>query len=111
MGLAMTNKDFGKDVRQSRRAASRSGRVGAINVALLFAVAAIAVSLVLTPVLSDHNSSTQLASQPETLDTMATGSIPAPRDGSKRYTIRRSILQDTPGSVCIVGAGNGDSGC
>jgi hypothetical protein len=111
LGLAMTNKDFGKDVRQSRRAASRSGRVGALNVALLFAVAAVAVSLVLTPVLSDHSPSTQLASQPDALDTMATGSIPTPRDGSKRYTIRRSVLQDTPGSVCIVGDGSGDAGC
>lgn len=111
LGLAMTNKDFGKDVRQSRRAASRSGRVGALNVALLFAVAAVAVSLVLTPVLSDHSPSTQIAAQPDMLDTMATGSIPTPRDGSKRYTIRRSVLQDTPGSVCIVGAGSGDAGC
>jgi hypothetical protein len=111
LGLVMTNKDFGKDVRQSRRAASRSGRVGAVNVALLFAVAAVAVSLVLTPMLSDHSSSTQLASQPDMLDTMATGSIPAQRDGGKRYTIRRSILQETPGSVCIVGAASGDGGC
>jgi hypothetical protein len=110
VGLAMTNKDFGKDVRQSRRAASRSGRVGAVNVALLFAVAAMAVSLVLTPVLSDHSSTAQLASQPD-LDTMSTGSIPATRDAGKRYTIRRSILQETPGSVCIVGAASGDGGC
>ncbi|MBB4955726.1 hypothetical protein H4S14_003719 [Agrobacterium vitis] len=106
----MTNKDFGKDVRQSRRAASRSGRIGAINVALLFAVAAVAVSLVLTPMLSESTGTTQLASQPEPLDSMSTGSIPSTHDDAgKRYTIRRSILQETPGSVCIVGSGG--NGC
>jgi len=110
----MTQKDFGKGGRQSRRATSRSGgvgrsgRMGAINLALLFAVTAIAVSLVLTPMLSDKTTG-QMAGRPVDIDGMSTGSIPGGRDAGKHYTIRRSVLQDTPGSVCIISPGNGNS--
>ncbi|OLP42961.1 hypothetical protein [Rhizobium oryziradicis] len=107
----MTNKDFGKDVRQSRRAASRSGRIGVVNVALLFAVAAVAVTLVVTPMVSDPTSSAQMALKPGSVDTMSTGSITSSGEPGKRYTIRRSVLQETPGAVCIVGASAGDGGC
>jgi hypothetical protein len=107
LGFGMTNKDFGKDVRQSRRAASRSGRIGAVNVALLFAVAAVAVTLVVTPMVADNSGTTQLASQPDAVDTMSTGSITSSGEPGKRYTIRRSVLQETPGAVCIVGASGG----
>jgi hypothetical protein len=111
LGFGMTNKDFGKDVRQSRRAASRSGRIGVVNVALLFAVAAVAVTLVVTPMVSEPGGSAQMASQPASVDTMSTGSITSSDEHGKRYTIRRSILQDTPGAVCIVGASASDGGC
>lgn len=111
LGFGMTNKDFGKDVRQSRRAASRSGRIGVVNVALLFAVAAVAVTLVVTPMVSDPTSSAQMALKPGSVDTMSTGSITSSGEPGKRYTIRRSVLQETPGAVCIVGASAGDGGC
>ncbi|ACM37870.1 MULTISPECIES: hypothetical protein [Rhizobium/Agrobacterium group] len=105
----MTQKDFGKGGRQSRRATSRSGRIGVVNLALLFAVTAVAVSLVLTPMLADKTTSGQFAARPADVDRMSTGSIPGEHDAGKRYTIRRSVLQETPGSVCIVNPGNGDA--
>ncbi|MDQ0456515.1 hypothetical protein [Rhizobium paknamense] len=104
------DEDFQKIRERKRRAASGSGRIGVLNLALLFAVAAIALSLVLTPMLSDGIGKKHMAFQPPEVDSMSTGSIPVERDASgKRYTIRRSILQSTPGSVCIIDHVGGDS--
>jgi hypothetical protein len=50
-----------------------------------------------------------LASAPD-LDNITTGSIPQTENG-KRYTIRRSVLQQEPGSVCIIQGYGADSGC
>lgn len=80
-----------------------------MNIALLFGTAAVALSLILTPMLSDKSKSNVLASAPD-LDTMTTGSIQRTEDG-KRYTIRRSVLQQEPGSVCIVQGYGADGGC
>ncbi|WP_420839952.1 hypothetical protein [Allorhizobium sonneratiae] len=105
------SKDVERNGRQSQRATSRSARMGVINLALLFAVAAVAITLVVTPLLSDKNDSGQIASAPVELDTLATGSISTTTDQGKRYTIRRSVLQKTPGAVCIVDPSNGNNGC
>ncbi|TWD53570.1 hypothetical protein FB480_104396 [Agrobacterium vitis] len=82
-----------------------------VNVALLFAVAAVAVTLVVTPMVSDPSGSAQMASTSSSVDSMSTGSITSSGEPGKRYTIRRSVLQDTPGAVCIVGASAADGGC
>lgn len=100
----MANEDFWKTVRSRERSSHLSGKTGVLNIALLFGMAAIALSLVVTPMLADRTDKRSLAYKPDQVDMMSTGSI-GRSDGNKRYTIRRSVLQETPGSVCIVGDG------
>ncbi|MFN7012125.1 MAG: hypothetical protein ACK4PN_19080 [Allorhizobium sp.] len=100
----MANEDFWKAVRSRERSSHLSGKTGVLNLALLFGMAAIALSLVVTPMLADRTEKKALAFEPEQYDMMSTGSI-GRSEGGKRYTIRRSVLQETPGSVCIVGDG------
>lgn len=65
-----------------------------------FGTAVIALALVLTPVLSAKTGQAHIAT-PDDFDMISTGSIPA-ESGTKRYTVRRSVLQEMPGAVCIV---------
>lgn len=104
------DEEFWKTVRVRQRTTYRSGRTGALNVALLFGTAVIALSLIVTPMLAGRDNQRRLAHVQDDLDMISTGSIkPVERSSSKHYTIRRSILQETPGSVCIVqGYSSGD---
>ncbi|RWX74366.1 hypothetical protein EPK99_24575 [Neorhizobium lilium] len=96
------DEELWKTVRVRQRATYRSGKTGALNLALLFGTAVIALSLIITPMLAGREDQKRLAHVQEDFDMISTGSI-KPSDGtSKHYTIRRSILQETPGSVCIV---------
>ncbi|SRR5690606_5948318 len=96
------DEEFWKTVRVRRRATYRSGRTGALNIALLFGTAVIAFSLIITPMLIEDKDARRLAHVHEEFDRITTGSVPRVDDRSKHYTIRRSILQETPGSVCII---------
>lgn len=109
--------DFWKAVREKERASSSaSRRTGALNIALLFGTAVVALTLILTPMVADSSKKSVLASAPADFDTITTGSIPKTENGpksenGKRYTIRRSVLQDTPGSVCVVQGYGVGAGC
>lgn len=103
------DEEFWKTVRV-RRTTYRSGRTGALNIALLFGTAAIAFSLIITPMLVEDNDARRLANVREDFDRITTGSIPVD-NGSKHYTIRRSVLQETPGSVCIIQPYDVDTRC
>ncbi len=103
--------EFWKSVRNRQRATYRSGKTGALNIALLFGTAAIALSLILTPMLAERSDQKRLAHVQEDFDLLTTGSIPSGERGNKHYTIRRSVLQETPGSVCIVQGYGGNGGC
>jgi hypothetical protein len=102
---------FWKTVRDRQRATYRSGKTGALNIALLFGTAAIALSLIVTPMLAERSDQKRLAHVQEDFDMLTTGSIKPAESGSKQYTIRRSVLQETPGSVCIVQGYGADGGC
>ncbi|MHA7971514.1 hypothetical protein [Rhizobium terricola] len=106
----MANEDFWKAVRSRERSSQRSGKTGVLNLALLFGTAAVALSLVVTPMLAGKTEKKSLAFEPDQYDMMSTGSIPK-AEGGKRYTIRRSVLQETPGSVCIVDGFGTGQGC
>jgi len=104
-----------KTARARQKPASRSGRTGALNVALLFGTAAIALSLIVTPMLAKRSDQDRLANIQQDFDMISTGSIKRSPDNAieknKHYTIRRSVLQDTPGSVCIVQGYSSETGC
>jgi hypothetical protein len=102
------DEDFWRTV-PVRKRAHGSSRTGALNIALLFGTAAIALSLIVTPMLANRDDGKRMAQIHQDFDLLTTGSIKPSDKGKKNYTIRRSILQDTPGAVCVVqGYSNGD---
>jgi hypothetical protein len=80
---------------------------GALRVALLFGSAAVAFALILTPFV-DRGAGSVVAARGIALelDQMATGSV----SRSGEYTIRRSVLQSRPDSVCLIRSNGGRSG-
>ncbi|CAK7258198.1 hypothetical protein KYK30_10320 [Shinella yambaruensis] len=105
----MRDEDFWKAVQEKDFTSAGDTRTGALNLALLFGTAVIALALVLTPVLSAKTDKRMMANVPDEFDMISTGSIPS--DGRKRYTVRRSVLQEMPGAVCIVNGTGGNNGC
>jgi hypothetical protein len=90
--------------------AHRSNRIGALNMALLFGTAAIALTLIVTPMLAPDKAERMQASTMD-YDNITTGSVPSHDGKTKRYTIRRSILQESPGDVCIIDSDGTKNGC
>ena len=90
--------------------ANRSNRRGALNVALLFGTAAIALSLIVTPMLAPAKADRLQASTID-YDNITTGSVSTDDGKTKRYTIRRSVLNESPGEVCIIDANGAKRGC
>lgn len=87
----------------------RTNRTGALNMALLFGTAAIALSLIVTPLLSARDDRMQASTIG--YDDIKTGSIPDHDGKLKHYTIRRSVLQQDPSEVCIIDQSGNKSGC
>ena len=73
--------------------------MGAVRVALLFGSAAVALALILTPLIESQTERIAY-SPPAGVDMMATGAT-GPR-GAGSYTIRRSVLQSSANAVCII---------
>ena len=86
-----------KAVRGSGSSFVGAAGMGILRITLLFGSAAIALALIIAPIADTHTRSMQ-ASTPLQLDPMTTSST-SYRGG---YTIRRSVLQNTPQSVCII---------
>lgn len=102
---------FWKTVRAQQRASIRSGKTGVLNIALLFGTAAIALSLIVTPMLANRQDSRRMANVQQDFDSITTGSIKPSDKGVKHYTIRKSVLQDTPGSICLVQGSGASTPC
>ncbi len=97
----MTDGDFWMTVMDRDGQESQPKRFGAVRVALLFGTAAIAIAAILTPIVADRSPSARVAWAPDQFDNITTGSIPS-RSASTTYTVRKSILQDNPGALCII---------
>lgn len=97
----MANDEFWMTVVEREGQEGRPKKYGAMRVALLFGTAAIALAAILTPIVADRSPSARVAWAPDQYDNITTGSIPS-RSQSNFYTVRKSILQDNPGSVCII---------
>ena len=71
----------------------------AMRTALLFGSVAVALALILTPII-DRGAGSVMANHAVSteLDRIATGSV----NDAKTYTIRRSVLQSSPESVCVI---------
>ena len=79
--------------------------MGALRLTLLFGSAAVALALILTPIMEKQAdrmaySPYPAGSYPAGIDMMATGTVGQRSSGS--YVIRRSVLQPSPNSVCVI---------
>ncbi|TCD13713.1 hypothetical protein [Oricola cellulosilytica] len=99
------------DIRPPRSSAIGEAGLGVLRITLLFGSLAIAIALFVAPVL-DRGGTTRLAGSPfySGLDRTATGSAGTIHQGSTQYTIRRSVLQTSPGAMCIVHSNGTRSG-
>ena len=99
-GKTMNDGDFWTTVADKYPGTEQAGGLKALKLAFLFAGVGVTSALVLTPILAvDHTS--RVAFAPDAYDNIITGSIPT-RNSGKTYTIRKSVLQDTPDSICII---------
>lgn len=105
------NEDFWKTVDASRDYPEKNRRVGILNVALLFGTAAIALSLIVTPMLANRASNEpRLATVPDDIDNILTGSIQRNEPG-KSYTVRKSILREDGAAPCVIEGYNRTINC
>lgn len=79
---------------------------GLLRITLLFGSIAVAIAMLIVPLLQNSLRSTAVEGHAAGLDTIATGSI----SNGSRYTIRRSVLQPGPDAVCIIRENGGRSG-
>ena len=98
----MTPENDWDAIRKERTPIFSVAGMGILRIALLFGSAAVALALILAPAAENYARS-QFAGG---LDMTATGST---GQGSG-YTIRRSVLQASPDSVCIIGSNGLRSG-
>lgn len=93
-------------IRNERGWRLTESEISPLSLAAVFGAGAIALTLLLVPML-DWDASPELAAYPAQVDRMSTGSIRY----SGSYTIRRSVLQASPDSVCVIrdnGSRSGD---
>ncbi|MBE1706970.1 MULTISPECIES: hypothetical protein [Mesorhizobium] len=94
-------------IRPDRGFRAADAGMGILRVTLLFGSAAVALALIATPFLdSQTRSQSTRDSFSGGLDMTATGSI----SHRSTYTVRRSVLQAQPGSVCIISSDGRTSG-
>ncbi|MEI4484489.1 MULTISPECIES: hypothetical protein [unclassified Phyllobacterium] len=83
------------------RTGGLSGAAGGIlRITLLFGSAAVALALIIAPLANRSSQAVVDYSAGRSLDEIQTGSIK--KADPSTYTIRRSVLQSTPNSVCIL---------
>ena len=93
-------------IRPDRSFRAADAGMGILRVTLLFGSAAVALALIAVPVLDKQTRSSSRDAVANGLDTMSTGSI-----GSRAtYTLRRSVLQPLPSSICVIRANGKRSG-
>ncbi|TIP09992.1 hypothetical protein [Mesorhizobium sp.] len=86
-------------IRPDRNYSAANTGMGILRITLLFGSAAVALALIATPFLDSRmRSQSGRADFAGGLDMMSTGSI-GRRD---TYTLRRSVLQPLPSSVCVI---------
>lgn len=84
-----------------------SSGIGALRLALLFGCGAVVLTMILTPIVENQADRMMLAASPG-VDMMATGTVGGQqaagfgRRDTGSYVVRRSVLQPSPSSVCII---------
>ena len=94
--------DFFKDDEETKSGFMPVAKSGFVRCVLLFGSAVLALTLVIVPILSEKaNKQTAQSLFPAGVDMMSTGSI-ARGNSEKSYVERKSLLQSSPQSVCLI---------
>lgn len=93
-------------IRPERQSSAVRASAGILRVALLFGFAAIALALIATPYLEGKTRMQVGQVRFGGLDYTSTGSI----GRGSSYTLRRSVLQKSPQSVCVISENGARSG-
>lgn len=94
--------DFFKDDEDAKAGFMPVAKSGFVRCVLLFGSAVLALALVIVPVLSQKaNKQTAQSLFPAGVDMMSTGSIQH-GNPDKSYIERKSLLQSSPESVCVI---------
>jgi hypothetical protein len=86
---------------------------GALRVALLFGSAAVALTIILTPIAEKQIARSADAASVTGIDQIATGSTRSAARGfpmKQTYVLRRSVLQSGKSDICIIGSDGVKSG-
>lgn len=92
-------------IRSLKSAGAGASESGVLRIALLFGAFAIAMALFLAPAVEKQAESLAAASS---LDPTTTGSVKGGK--TERYVIRRSVLQASPDSTCVISSAGIRSG-
>ena len=99
----MSRNEWGRS-RAGRRTGLVNAGMGALRLSLLFGSAAIALAMILTPIVAKQTE--RLAQSDRSfagVDMMSTGSIsPGNQRSGSTYIVRRSVLQADPNAVCVI---------
>ncbi len=79
--------------------------IGAVRAALLFGAVAVAFALMMVPIVDKRSRDWARTDTPR-LDSFKTGTVSA----RETYTVRRSVLQASPTSVCTISSNGERSG-
>ncbi len=103
----LVNYDTEFEIRDSGNSAIEYAGHGALRVALLFGSAAVALAIVLTPILNRVASDNIATAQKgDGVDPIVTGTTKK----SDAYRIRRSVLQDASHEPCVIYADGRSAG-
>jgi hypothetical protein len=94
----MSNDEFWSSVYSGASEEKQASRFSALRVALLFGTAAVALALVVPPMVDSAPNDWSLFAANPGIDYTTTASVPRKRE----YTVQRSVLQPSVDSVCII---------
>ena len=96
----MTRKDDYREDDPRLSVTLLNAGTGLLRITLLFGSAAIALALIIAPLADRGSQAVVDYSRGRSIDEMQTGSIK--KADPTTYTVRRSVLQPSPGYVCIL---------
>ncbi len=106
----MAEKDQYDGSTEGRRSTVQNAQIGCAECCRDFRRGSSGSDVILAPVIERKSARLAGTVAPGAYDEIVTGSI-STNSGPKRYIVRRSVLQDTPGAVCIINSDGSTSGC